>query len=106
MGPTARQPLPSGTSCRATTCASSAVLSSHHAADDDRPDDFILARLDDTQPILDGMAKLRRKYPNAMALEMPNRNTQAAGQRDFDLQQVTERELFTGFAQAMRPDQP
>ena len=76
------------------------------AADDDRPDDFILARLDDTQPILDGMAKLRRKYPNAMALEMPNRNTQAAGQRDFDLQQVTERELFTGFAQAMRPDQP
>ena len=68
------------------------------AADDDRPDDFILARLDDTQPILDGMAKLRRKYPNAMALEMPNRNTQAAGQRDFDLQQVTERELFPGFA--------
>lgn len=76
------------------------------AADDDRPDDFILARLDNTQPILDGMTKLRRKYPNAMALEMPNRNTQAAGQRDFDLQQVTERELFTGFSQAMRPDQP
>ena len=76
------------------------------AADDDRPDDFILARLDDTQPILDGMSKLRRKYPHVMALEMPNRNTQAAGQRDFDLQQVTERELFTGFAQTMRPDQP
>ena len=76
------------------------------AADDDRPDDFILARLDDSQPILDGMARLRRKYPNAMAMEMPNRNTRAAGQRDFDVQQVTEQELFTSFAQAMRPDQP
>ena len=41
-----------------------------------------------------------------MALEMPNRNTQAAGQRDFDLQAVTEHELFTSFAQAMRPNQP
>lgn len=52
------------------------------------------------------MARLRRKYPNAMAMEMPNRNTRAAGQRDFDVQQVTEQELFTSFAQAMRPDQP
>ena len=76
------------------------------AADDDRLDDFILARLDDSQPILDGMARLQRKYPNAMAMEMPNRNTRAAGQRDFDVQQVTEQELFTSFAQAMRPDQP
>lgn len=76
------------------------------AAEDDRTDDFILARLDDNQPILDGMAKLRHKYPNVMALEMPHRNTQAAGQRDFDLQQTTERELFASFSQAMRPDQP
>ena len=76
------------------------------AAADDRTDDFILARLDDTQPILDGMAKLRRKYPNAMALEMPHRNTEARGQRDFNLQQTTEKELFTGFTEAMRPDQP
>lgn len=75
------------------------------AAPDDRTDDFILARLSDDQPILDGMAKLRRKYPNAMALEMPNRNTEAGGQRDFNLRQSTGQELFDSFSKAMRPDQ-
>ena len=34
------------------------------AAADDRCDDFVLARLTDAAPILDGMAKLRRKYPH------------------------------------------
>lgn len=76
------------------------------AAPDDRTDDFILARLSDNQPILDGMAKLRRKYPNAMALEMPNRNTEGGGQRDFNLRQSTGQELFDSFSKAMRPDQP
>ena len=76
------------------------------AASDDRTDDFILARLSDDQPILDGMAKLRRKYPNAMALEMPNRNTEGGGQRDFNLKQSTGQELFDSFSKAMRPDQP
>lgn len=40
-------------------------------AEDEHHDDYILARLDDTRPILDGMAKLRHKYPNALALEAP-----------------------------------
>ena len=76
------------------------------AASDDRPDDFILVRLSDQQPILDGMAKLQRKYPHAMALEMPNRNTEGGGQRDFNLRQSTGQELFDSFSKAMRPDQP
>lgn len=76
------------------------------AAPDDRSDDFILARLSDNQPILDGMAKLRRKYPNVMALEMPNRNVEADRQRDFNLRQSTTQELFSSFSKAMRPDQP
>lgn len=72
---------------------------------DAAPDDFILARVEDTQPILDGMNKLRQKYPHVLALETPNRHTQAAADRNFNVQQMTAQELFADFSQAMRPDQ-
>ena len=65
-------------------------------------DDYLLFRLTDTEPILDGMAKLRQKYPRAMALETPNRQHAAASDRAFNVQQTTEAQLFSGFAKAMQ----
>ena len=75
--------------------------------EDDRTGDYVLARIDDTEPVLDGMARLRKKYPNAMALEAPQRCVSAsAGDRDFNIRGTTEEQLFSSFAAAMRPDQP
>ena len=69
-------------------------------------DDFVLLRLQDTQPILDGMAKARRKFPRALALEMPQRQlSDTAGERRLDLQQSTAQQLFESFVSAMRPQQ-
>lgn len=70
--------------------------------DDDRLDDYVLVRLQDEAPILDGMAKLRRKYNRVMALETPNRQAAAGTERSFNLRQTTEQELFHSFAEAMR----
>lgn len=69
--------------------------------DDEACDDYILFRLLDAVPILDGMAKLRKKYPRAAALEMPNRQSGSAGERNFDLRKTTEAQLFESFAEAM-----
>lgn len=74
------------------------------AGEDVHADDYILFRLTDTVPILDGMAKLRQKYPRAAALEMPNRQSGGTGERAFDLRRTTERQLFASFAAAMMPD--
>lgn len=65
-------------------------------------DDYLMFRLTDTEPILDGMAKLRQKYPRAMALETPNRQQDAAADRSFDLHKTTESQLFESFAKAMQ----
>lgn len=74
---------------------------------DDRTDDYILARVEDVQPILDGMGKLRQKYPHVLAMETPNRNLQAiADTRNFNVRQMSAQELFRDFSQAMRPEQP
>lgn len=73
---------------------------------DEHPDDFILVRLDDVDPILDGMAKIRRKYPHALALETPNRQYAADTQAPLPVKGVSEQTIFTNFAAAMRPQQP
>lgn len=69
-------------------------------------DDYVLVRLADTEPILDGMAKLRQKYPRAMALETPNRQYTADAERSFRWKQTTESQLFKSFAKAMQGDRP
>lgn len=74
--------------------------------DDVRRDDFVLIRLLDTDPILDGMAKLRKKYPQVLALETPNRQSKSGSARSFDLRKSTEQQLFESFASAMQPDRP
>lgn len=73
---------------------------------DDRPDDFVLVRLEDTAPILDGMAKIRKKYPHALALETPNRQYTAGSDRIIDVQGISEEALFSQFSMSMRPGQP
>ncbi|MGE1062997.1 exonuclease SbcCD subunit D [Megasphaera paucivorans] len=75
-------------------------------ATDDHEDDFVLIRLSDAEPILDGMAKVRRKYPRALALETPNRQYEGRNERDFDVRNTTERQLFASFTEAMRPEHP
>ncbi len=79
-----------------------AIMAGH----DDRCDDFVLVRLTDEEPILDGMAKLRQKYCRTLALETPNRQYAAAQGRSFDVRRTTERQLFAHFADAMRPERP
>lgn len=74
-------------------------------ANDDRTDDYVLIRLDDSAPILDGMAKVRQKYNRAMVLETPNRKAVAKTDRNFDLRKTTERQLFSSFAAAMNNGQ-
>lgn len=69
-------------------------------------EDYVLVRLADTEPILDGMAKLRQKYPRAMALETPNRQHTAAAERSFHWKQTTESQLFESFAKAMQGERP
>ena len=70
--------------------------------DSSRSDDFLLVRLLDRTPILDGMAKLREKFPNVLAMETPNRQGEAASDRPDDVRGVSEQQLFASFAQAMR----
>lgn len=76
------------------------------AQDDERPDDFLLVRLEDTEPILDGMAKIRKKYPHALALETPNRQYAATHERNIHVQGVSEQALFAQFTTTMRAAQP
>ena len=88
---------------RIVTGSFASIMERHDAA----PEDFILARIEDTEPILDGMARLRQKYPNALSLEAPNRQSGAIHQdRAFNLHEATEQQLFEGFSQAMRPEIP
>lgn len=76
------------------------------AQTDDRPDDFVLIRLDDMDPILDGMAKIRTKYPHALALETPKRQYTVDRQAPRPAKGVSEQTIFANFTTAMRPQQP
>lgn len=73
---------------------------------DENPDDFILVRLEDREPILDGMAKIRKKYPHTLALETPNRQYAASGERNIQVQHMSEADMFAQFVHSMRPDAP
>lgn len=73
---------------------------------DDRTDDFILARIQDAEPVLDGMARIRKKYPHALALETPNRQYAAKTDAAAPIQGVSEQDMFAHFAEAMRSGQP
>ncbi|WP_298703976.1 exonuclease SbcCD subunit D [uncultured Veillonella sp.] len=66
-------------------------------------DDYVLFRLTDKAPVLDGMARLRAAYPMAMSLELVGRLVKehdALGEVQF--KKLSERELFEQFTESVR----
>lgn len=67
-------------------------------------EDYILAKLTDEAPVIDGLARLRKVYPNVLALDLVGRMT-PTGTGDVKIyNKLNERELFNQFAQAAWKD--
>lgn len=63
-------------------------------------DDYVQARLLDTMPIMDGMARLRQVYPRCMTIELVGRvATPVAVMVDVVFKELNERQLFNQFAE-------
>lgn len=63
-------------------------------------DDYVQARLLDTMPIMDGMAKLRQVYHRCMTIELAGRiETPVADMGDVVFKELNERQLFNQFAE-------
>ncbi len=62
--------------------------------------DYVQARLLDTMPIMDGMARLRQVYPRCMTIELVGRvATPVAVMGDVVFKELNERQLFNQFAE-------
>ena len=65
-------------------------------------DDYVQARLLDTMPIMDGMAKLRQVYHRCMTIELAGRiATPVADMGDVVFKELNERDLFNQFAETV-----
>ena len=65
-------------------------------------DDYVQARLLDTMPIMEGMAKLRQVYHRCMTIELAGRiATPVADMGDAVFKELNERELFNQFAETV-----
>lgn len=65
-------------------------------------DDYVQARLLDTMPIMDGMAKLRQVYHRCMTIELAGRiATPMADMGDAVFKELNERQLFNQFAETV-----
>ena len=65
-------------------------------------DDYVQARLLDTMPIMDGMAKLRQVYHRCMTIELAGRIATPVGDMgDAVFKELNERELFNQFAETV-----
>ena len=65
-------------------------------------DDYVQARLLDTMPIMDGMAKLRQVYHRCMTIELAGRIvTPVADMGDSVFKELNERQLFNQFAETV-----
>ena len=65
-------------------------------------DDYILVQLMDQAPVIDGMATLRKAYPNVLALELTGRMQERADDVSLGAyKKLNERDLFSQFAQAV-----
>lgn len=65
-------------------------------------DDYVQARLLDTMPIMDGMAKLRQVYHRCMTIELAGRiATPVADMGDVVFTELNERQLFNQFAETV-----
>ena len=54
------------------------------AKDDPAPNDFLMAELMDDKPVIDVMARLRKKYPNMMTIHANRQLSEDTGSRHFD----------------------
>lgn len=64
--------------------------------------DYVQARLLDTMPIMDGMAKLRQVYHRCMTIELAGRIvTPVADMGDAVFKELNERQLFNQFAETV-----
>ncbi|MBS4914343.1 MAG: exonuclease SbcCD subunit D [Veillonella sp.] len=69
-------------------------------------EDYVLFRLLDKSPVIDGMPRLRAAYPMAMSLELAGRMEQSADAvQDVSYKNLSESELFEQFTAAVR-DEP
>ena len=65
-------------------------------------DDYVQARLLDTMPIMDGMAKLRQVYNHCMTIDLVGRvATPMADMDEAVFKELNERELFNQFAETV-----
>ena len=65
-------------------------------------DDYVQARLLDTMPIMDGMAKLRQVYHRCMTIDLVGRMaTPMADMGEAVFKELNERELFNQFAETV-----
>ena len=65
-------------------------------------DDYVQARLLDTMPIMDGMAKLRQVYHRCMTIDLVGRvAVPMADMGDAVFKELNERELFNQFAESV-----
>ena len=65
-------------------------------------DDYVQARLLDTMPIMDGMAKLRQVYPRCMTIDLVGRVATPMADMDEALfKELNERQLFNQFAETV-----
>lgn len=65
-------------------------------------DDYVQARLLDTMPIMDGMAKLRQVYHRCMTIELAGRiATPVVDMVDAVFKELDERQLFNQFAETV-----
>ena len=65
-------------------------------------DDYVQARLLDTMPIMDGMAKLRQVYHRCMTIELVGRiATPVVDMGDAVFKELDERQLFNQFAETV-----
>ena len=65
-------------------------------------DDYVQARLLDTMPIMDGMAKLRQVYHRCMTIELAGRiATPVVDMGNAVFKELNERELFNQFAETV-----
>lgn len=65
-------------------------------------DDYVQARLLDTMPIMDGMAKLRQVYHRCMTIDLVGRvAAPMADMGDVIFKELNERELFNQFAETV-----
>ncbi len=69
------------------------------AAHDSKPDDYLLVRLQDKEPILDAIGKLRNVYPNVLLIERPGLESTISDlyETRVDHRKLSDEDLFAAF---------